>query len=269
MKSIFNIKMLCRHIGITGIVTLMSISLPALAQEKVSEALNTVVKTHDNSAQSQQRINKLDEKTANLLHEYRHTIRQNQNLAVYNQQLKKLVDSQFTELTSLQQQLKDIEVTQQEITPLILRMLKTLEDFVALDVPFLPEERQQRLTQLRTTLDRADVTISEKFRLLLEAYQIENDYGRTIEAYRGELKKGATTKTVDFLRMGRVVFIYQTLDGQELAQWNQPKRGWQPLEPHYQSAVNKGLRIARKQRAPELLMLPVSAPVEASQSGKE
>ena len=268
MKKAFNIKPLYRNIGITGIVTLMSISPPAFAQEKVTEALNTVVETHDNSAQSQQRINELDEKTASLLHEYRHTIRQNQNLEVYNQQLEKLVDSQLAEVTSLQQQLKDIEVTQQEITPLMLRMIKTLEDFVALDVPFLPEERQQRLTQLRTTLDRADVTISEKFRLLLEAYQIENDYGRTIEAYRGELKSG-TTKTVDFLRIGRVVFIYQTLDGQELAQWDQSKRSWQPLEQHYQSAVNKGLRIARKQRAPELLMLPVSAPVEASQSGKE
>ena len=269
MKSIFNIKIICLHIGMTSILTLMSISAPAFAQDKVIEALNTVVKTHDNSARSQQRINELDEKSANLLHEYRHTIRQSQNLEVYNQQLKKLVDSQLAELSSLQQQLKDIEVTQQEITPLMLSMLKTLEDFIALDVPFLPDERQQRIAQLRTNLDRADVTISEKFRLLLEAYQIENDYGRTIEAYRGELKTDTISKTVDFLRIGRVVLIYQTLDGQELAHWDQQKGSWQPLAQHYQSAVNKGLRIARKQRAPELLILPVSAPVDASQSGKE
>ena len=131
MKSIFNIKIICLHIGMTSILTLMSISASAFAQDKVIEALNTVVKTHDNSARSQQRINELDEKSANLLHEYRHTIRQSQNLEVYNQQLKKLVDSQLAELSSLQQQLKDIEVTQQEITPLMLSMLKTLEDFIS------------------------------------------------------------------------------------------------------------------------------------------
>ena len=32
-------------------------------------------------------------------------------------------------------------------------------------------------------MDRADVAVSEKFSQVLQAYQIENEYGRTMEAY--------------------------------------------------------------------------------------
>jgi hypothetical protein len=37
-------------------------------------------------------------------------------------------------------------------------------------------------------MTRADVTNAEKFRRIMEAYQIENDYGNTIEAYRANIE---------------------------------------------------------------------------------
>ena len=86
------------------------------------------------------------------------------------------------------------------------KMLDTLEQFVALDVPFLLEERSEpRRELLEEMMARADVTLSEKYRRIVEAYQVEMDYGRTIEAYEGKLGDGDDARTVQFLRVGRVV----------------------------------------------------------------
>ena len=109
------------------------------------------------------------------------------------------------------------------------------------------------------SLDRADVNNAEKYRRILEAYQIENDFGRTIEAYRGSLEGDGETRTVNFLRFGRVALLYQTLDGREVGAWSQADRAWQTLDGSYRPAIRQGLRIARKQAAPDLLRLPVPA----------
>jgi hypothetical protein len=149
------------------------------------------------------------------------------------------------------------------VTPLMLAMVDAIETFVDRDVPFLLDERRDRVGRLRELMDRADVTNAEKYRRIMEAYQIENDFGRTIEAYRGSLEGGAETRTVNFLRIGRVTLLYQTLDGTEVGAWNKDNAAWEVLDGSYRPAVRQGLRIARKQAAPDLLRLPVPAAEDA------
>jgi hypothetical protein len=116
-------------------------------------------------------------------------------------------------------------------------------------------------------MGRADVTTSEKFRRIMEAYQIENEYGRTIEAYRASLVAGGRESTVDFLRFGRIALLYQTLDGLEAGVWDQTNGRWEPLNSGYRSAIRAGLKIARKQAAPDLIRLPLPAATEAEEAG--
>jgi hypothetical protein len=111
-------------------------------------------------------------------------------------------------------------------------------------------------------MPRSDVTNSEKFRQIMEAYQIENEYGRTIEAYRGVLPRGDGEVTVDFLRVGRVALVYQTLDESEAGVWRQDARDWELLDSSHRTAIREGLRIARKQIPPDLIRLPVATPEE-------
>jgi len=153
------------------------------------------------------------------------------------------------------------------VTPLMLRMIEGIEAFVKLDVPFLMDERMGRIADLRTVMTRADVSKSEQFRQILEAYQIETEYGRTIEAYRSTLDRDGKKITVDFLRFGRNALLYQTLDGLEAGVWDQANRSWSPLDSGYRSAIREGLRIARKQAAPDLIRLPLPAAVDAEEAG--
>jgi hypothetical protein len=198
-----------------------------------------------------------------LLAQYRDVSRQTAALTIYNRHLQDLLASQAQEKTSLEQQLKDIEVTKQEIVPLILHMLDSLEQFVRMDLPFLPEERQQRLAQLKALVVRPDSTEAEKFRRIMEAFQVENEYGNTIEAYKGNIVLNGTTSSVNFLRLGRVALYYQRLDGSETGFWNKEEKRWQTLPADYRNAIRDGLRIARKEAAPDLLTLPVPAPEAA------
>jgi hypothetical protein len=139
-----------------------------------------------------------------------------------------------------------------------------LKRFLEADLPFLLPERRKRVAFLETLLERSDVTVAEKFRRVLEAFEIENDYGRTVESYRDSLELGGATREVDFLRIGRVALLYLSVDGSLYGEWNREQKTWSPLPGGYRSQIREGIRIAQRQVAPNLLLLPVSAP-EAAQ----
>jgi septal ring factor EnvC (AmiA/AmiB activator) len=226
----------------------------------LESAIDTQAETEQAAAKSQRKVDALSEETAELLVEYRQVTAQLDSLRTYNRQLEKLIRSQKEEFASLQRQLEGIDITQREIVPLMLRMVSALKQFVALDLPFLPEERQARIEQLKALMDRADVSLAEKYRRLIEAYQVEVEYGRTIEAYRGKLETKDKPRTVDFLRIGRTALFFHTLDGKTCGHWDVQKRRWVSLPDRYRAAITKGLRIAHKQAPPDLLILPLRAP---------
>ncbi len=164
------------------------ISSAMAAKDPLTHSIDTSVANTRQEAKVQQRIDKLDEETKTMLEEYQQLSRELEVLKVYDDQLQRLVESQQAEKTSIQQQMQNLDMTQREIVPLMLRMLAWLDQFVQLDQPFLPEERSLRIAQLKELMDRADISIGEKYRRVLEAYQIEMEYSRTIEASRGELQ---------------------------------------------------------------------------------
>lgn len=246
---------------IGGVLTSLWLGGPLLAgAASVGEAVGQEVQANSESAASQKKIDQLSDDADTLAAEYRSALQATRSLEVYNRQLESLIASQDKEVESLNRQIDRVTEVGREILPLMLRMIDSLEKFVELDVPFLEEERRDRVQQLRDMMDRADVTISEKYRRLMESYQIEYDYGRNIEAYSGELVEDGRTRTVDFLRIGRLVLLYQTLDGQETGVWNQAERRWDELGDEYRYSVSEGIRMARKQVAPDLIRVPLAAP---------
>ncbi len=222
---------------------------------KVSEEKTAAAK------QSQLKIDKLAEETRSLLGDYKTVLKQIDGLKVYNARLQKQIDNQERRLVSIDKSINDVTVIQRQMTPLVIRMIDGLEQFVELDVPFHIEERRQRIAFLRNNLDRSDVTVAEKFRQVLEAYKIENEYGRKIDAYKGSVEIDGVERDVNFFRVGRVALLYQTTDTEISGAWDQQSRSWVPLgRGEYRNAIMKGLRIARKEASIDLLNLPIAAP---------
>lgn len=261
MSNLIN-KKLITVVG--GLCALFAVSaLQAAPEEILKTTMQTQQQTTAASANSQERVNQISDETQTMLTEYLGTTQQTDRLRVYNQQLEKLIRDQEEEKISIRKQLEDVEVVEKEILPLMIRMVDSLEKFVELDMPFLLQERRNRVTDLKDMLDRANVTVSEKYRRVMEAYSTETEYGRTIEAYRGTLGEGESERQVDFLRVGRILLAYQTTDRQEAGFWNKETGQWEVLPDEYRDSISDGLRIARKQMAPELMKLPVSAPESA------
>lgn len=230
------------------------------AEVGLADLINKVESSNKKSAESQRKIDALSDKSRKLYDDYRQVVQEKESLKTYNEHVETLIKSQKNELASLQLQLSEIDITSREIVPFLLRMLGSLEKFVQLDVPFLAEERNKRISDLQQMMPRADVSVAEKYRRIMEAYLVELDYGRTIEAYESELDKNGKTRSVNYLRVGRIMLAYQTLDKAEMGVWNNSSKQWDDLDSDYRSSINTGLRIARRQAAPALLRLPLPTP---------
>ena len=209
---------------------------------------------------SQVRIDGLSEETAQLLAVYKTVLKEIEGLRVYNRQLQRQIDSQNEEMSQLRDSIERVTLIERQITPLMVRMIDALVQFVDLDVPFLMDERRERIRILQDMMGRADVSPSEKFRRVFEAYQIENDYGRTIEAYAAVLPVSGGERSVNILRIGRIALLYQTTDGSLSGVWNKNTNTWEALGDEYRSAIDEGIRIASQQTAPNMVRLPVLGP---------
>ena len=223
----------------------------------LDQAQETLQQSHREGAQVQSSIDQLDRQTRENYEGYSAALRQAELVEAYNRQLSRMIDDQARELADIEVQLVSLAETEQATLPLLVRMQTMLEQFVAADLPFLLEERQQRTERLARLMDRADVSLAEKYRQILEAYQIEAEYGRTLEAWTGSLTRNGAQREVTFLRLGRVGLYYQTLDGEESGRWSKASNRWETMETSHNWSIRKAISVARQQSVPELLELPL------------
>lgn len=223
----------------------------------VNAVVSEQTKTETSAIDSQKKVMQLDDEASKAVGSYRQMIAEAQSLKGYNEQIDQQVKSQKEQIADMTQQLSVIETTSREVLPLMDKMLEALAGFISLDIPFLPDERRNRISSLKAMMSRADVSTSEKYRRLVEAYQIEVEYGRTIEVYQGKVDD----KTVDFLRTGRVSLMYQTLDAKETGYWNSDTKKW-VVDNNYRESMEKGLKVAKKQAAPDFIEVAIHTPLE-------
>jgi hypothetical protein len=238
-----------------------AVSLPlAGSSQSLAQVLQAQQKRTRLSQESQQRIDQVAQKTNKLEDQYKAILKEIEGLEVYNTLLGRQVENQKAQLIDITNSIDQVEVINRQIVPIMTRMIEGIEQFISLDVPFLIEEREERVANLQDLMERQDVTVAEKFRKVTEAYQIENDFGSTIESYKDTITIDDATREVDFLRVGRIALIYQTADGKSSGVWDQSSRKWQSLGNEYKNQIKFGLQIANKQVAPDLVLVPVDAP---------
>lgn len=235
----------------------------AWAQEKTQQLVDEGLERLKQNQQSQQVIDADFENIQTMEREFQDELQLLESLNMYNAMLQRQLDDQQSQISKIKTSINNVTLIERQIMPLLVRMVDALDSFVSVDLPFLRKEREARVNDLSELLVKAEYTTSEKTRRVFEAYQIENEYGYTIESYKGRVNLSGEQFAVDFLRIGRIGLMYRDLAGERVGFWNKQSNSWHPLtERQYKRHITKGLKIAREEISPELITLPLVANVE-------
>lgn len=210
-------------------------------------------KANQNAKELQRKIDDIDGKKRDKLLQYHSVIKEIENTKKYNEQLERLIASQEIEKTTITNEINTIDETARSLLPLLEKMVKNLDLFVEKDLPFLLNERRARVARLYALLDRADLAISEKYRVVLETYMIENEYSKTIESYLGNID----SKEVEFFRIGRVALYYLTLDHKNAFMFDEKSSSF--IKINNEKELIKAIKMAKKETLPDLISLPVKS----------
>jgi hypothetical protein len=236
--------------------------------QSVDDVLRADARRLELAQASQERINDVVDGTRSLADQYRSINKEIDGLRVYNRLMTAQVQGQEATLEQIALSMDQVDVINRQIFPLMERMIDGLEQSIALDVPFLLEERNGRIEQLKEIMERSDVSVAEKFRKVMEAYQIEMDFGSTAEWYSHAIDLGGDigVREYSMLRIGRIGLYFQSDDASITGMWDPESKEFVVLDNEHRNEVRKGLRMARQLIAPELLLLPVPAAQAAGEA---
>jgi predicted RNase H-like nuclease (RuvC/YqgF family) len=251
-----------RHLAAAILAVSVSMISGSVFAQTVDQVLQADQRRLNLAQQSQERINNVVEGTRSLEDQYRAINKEIDGLKVYNRLMRAQVEGQQATLEDISLSMDQVDVINRQVFPLMERMIDGLEQSISLDIPFLMEERTKRIEDLKTIMERSDVTVAEKFRKVMEAYQIENDYGTSSEYYTESLTIDGATRSFNILRIGRIGLYFQSDDTKITGLWNNEDRTW-VIDNSARNEVRKGLRMARQLIAPELIIIPVPS-AEAS-----
>jgi hypothetical protein len=254
-----------RRISVALIAAGLIATCGSVFAQTVDQVLQAEDRRLDLAQQSQERINTIVEGTRSLEDQYRAINKEIDGLKVYNRLMAAQTSGQDAVLEDISLSMDQVDVINRQIFPLMERMIEGLERSVQLDVPFLLEERTNRVDALKGIMERSDVSVAEKFRKVMEAYQIENDYGTTVDEYQETIGlEDGSQRSYNVLRVGRIGLYFQSDDTQITGRWSMDEKKW-VIDDSARNEVRKGLRMAKQLIAPELILIPIpAASAEAS-----
>ncbi len=244
----------------SGYLIFISISISAQARQ-LEEIQKIGEKKLREAEQSQIKIDKIVEGAQERLIKYRALLKQIEGLKVYNEQLSTQAAGQENLIKRFDESIAQVALIERQMLPLLTKMADSLTDYVELDIPFHVAERKERMAFVQDSLTAADVDVSEKFRQVIEAYQIENEYGRKIDTYQDIVTLNGTEQEVNVLRVGRIAMVCQSKDTKNSARWDHNSETWELLDnATYRNAIRQGIKMAKKQTSIDILTLPIAAP---------
>ena len=237
---------------------LLAITASVSAETNIDTVVDRGVSRNNQAISGQKKMDNVAKETDKLEDKYKSVVKINEDLKVYNAQLVKQIDQQKSEMVQIAISLERSGLIERQIVPTMFKMIESLEAFVPLDLPFDLAYRTQRVADLRALMDRGDVEINEKFRKVAEVYTSEIEYGRTVSTYRSKIDYDGKTLDVNLLRVGRISLVFQTDDKNLTVAWNRMTNTWEEVSSFtYQNAVSTAFKVAKKQKSPEFIVVPV------------
>jgi hypothetical protein len=207
-------------------------------------------------AKAQEKADVWSEERAALTAEERDLAVREKWLQYRIQKYEAYVAGQKRAIEGLKQRKEAFAAMQMELEPLLDETAEKLEAAVAVDMPFLVEERRLRLTLLQETLNDHRVSLADKLRRTLEALRIEAEFGSSLEVSEESVQIDGNTVQARVLRIGRLAMFYRTPDGRS-GRFNPQDNTWVQLAPEYARTLGEAFDMAERRRAVDLITLPL------------
>ena len=241
-------------------VTLLAFSPLTAFADKTDDIVNSGLARQKAGAASQKQIDAIADQTDKILGKYQQESKVVDGLKVYNDRVRRTLTAQEIAMGKLEKSIDDASLIERQIVPLMLRMIEGLDKFVTADIPFKRAEREARVERIRGYLTNANISAAERFRQVLEAYSIENGYGKTIDVYTDTLNLPEGDLTVTILQVGRAGLYYQTLDGAVSGYYDRQDSTWKELDSSFNEGIAQSIRITMGKESKGLMKLPLAAP---------
>ena len=229
----------------------------SLAQSSVDDVRETVRGTVDIDQRTQEERDAWASEQAGLEARYRTAKANIAYLAERMASEEKAVAGLTESIEEFERRERESKLLRSNLQDTLDAIMSRLEEFVAQDLPFLADERERRLEMLRRELSRPEVTGAEKLRLLLEALQVETEYGKSVEVDQQEIMLEGTSMFADVLRVGRVSLFWQTPDGEKVGTFDRGSWEWVELPASYGRTIGDAIEMASRIRPVELIALPL------------
>jgi len=193
--------------------------------------------------------------------EYETLLRETRGLEARNALVRRQIEMQEQNLAELQASFQAVPSLENQLPPLLINMVDGLEQFVRLDLPFLVEERSERVATLYNVIE-SEASDAQKLRRVLEAWAIEGEYGTAFHTEQRLVPMpDGTERNADIVILGRIGLMFQTADEEAITgAWDHANGQWVLLGSEHRNPIRTAIRMARNQVAPDLTLLPVPAP---------
>ena len=233
----------------------------AFAQDSPKEVLKKVSKSITTESKAQEKADEWNWEKQPIMDDirdlkYRITWKQ------YRQKKYKIY------IAGVKESIKDLEYKKEEINklrehldPYLEEVVDRMETFVKNDLPFLPEERQRRIDNLRSALNNYNMQLSEKLnRIFAIGLQAETQYGKMIEPQEDQrLDLNGIETQVTLLRLGRIAWYFMSIDGKQIGMYNRETGKWEIIHEDLYKDFKRAFDMALAKRAAEIVELPLGA----------
>lgn len=246
-------------VGCMGIVLMLLTVAPGWAEKHdfSAQVKKPVREAIDTRQATQEAEEKWRDDKRKLVAVYEQLQQEQKQLQVRKDELRHEIAAARDRIALKEKQLQDIEQISTQMTPFLQDLVVRLRQMASGDMPFLTDEREQRIARLTGLMEDHEVSVSEKFRKTMEALLVEAEYGSTIEVYQQTIDVDGAPSLVNVFRLGRTSLFYQTLDQKRCGFYDVAAAAWRPLPADFNRSIQTAIEIGSKRRPVELLTLPL------------
>ncbi|MFN3211563.1 MAG: DUF3450 domain-containing protein [Henriciella sp.] len=236
---------------------MVGFTAPSIAQG-LDRAIATGEQATRRAEQVQQQINQLDDERSDMVGEFRTLLQRKTAAELYERQQAAAVESQEREIASLTDQLSRVDEITSQTVPMLETLIDDLDAFIDADLPFRLEERKDRIARLRDYLVDPNVSVTERYRQIMDAYTAEMEVGRKTDTWKETITVDDKEVTVDMVLFGRVALVYMDPTGRYAKRYDRETASWVDLESKYKAEIEKAIRIIQGKRTQDVMYVPAT-----------